>query len=200
MASPRRAPNLTVNTLEQDNPAVQAAVNRVAPKGAHTLDRSRRDWGEITGAPFVVGKDPTTGDDLVAHYTQPDRYGIVRYFDGEGIRLKRDGEPPDGTRPPPPKGQKLRQVPVDRMQQRQVEEIQEEDRQPGDALVVGDVNLTAWMLRQEKYPFAMVRKAVEQRFSRNCGSEADIFDFLLQQGVVTAEQLRTAGVALSNDP
>lgn len=192
---PRKAPDLSVDTMERPEEQEPAPpLPRV-----QMLDRSRRDIGVISGNPFQVGTDED-GNSIIAHFTQPDRYGVIRYFDQAGYRLKRDGEPPDGYQPKaPPKPRAQRPLAIDPAAREAIDRFEDEHRRPGDPVVVGEVNLTEWMLRKVEYPFGMLRKAIRERYAKECGSIADCFDFLSGQGIVTPEQLREAGVPLSND-
>jgi hypothetical protein len=60
------------------------------------------------------------------------------------------------------------------------------------AVLVGDVNLTAWALGTQKYVFGKVMKAFRDRYSINIVNEIDGLTFLIDEGVVTAAQVAEA--------
>lgn len=176
----RRAPELD----EDDNEAVPT-------KRVDILDRSRA-FGEITS---------TGGSFHGAHYSQNDRYGVERFYDGQGKRVRVPDEPEDGARPPssakgPPRAARLQRE-VER--KAQMEDDGEREFQPGDPVLVGDINLTAWLLKKEKHPWGAIRKAIEDRYHKVCTNETEGWDFLKGQGLASDEQFRDAGIKLSGD-
>jgi hypothetical protein len=60
----------------------------------------------------------------------------------------------------------------------------------GDPLAdPGDVDLTAWALQQEQYPWFSVRKAIRDRYSRQVSNKAGAIDLLIERDVVTSAQI-----------
>ena len=143
-----------------------------------TLDRSR-DFGSIT--------PPWNG----AVFSQ-DGY----FFDGQGQWIEELEREYQHTEPraPKKKGKKAckkakaaTEAPANGVDV--VPLPSEPDGAPGD--VSGDeINLAAWALQEEKYPWFNVTKAIRERFSVQVSNKADALDVLIREKVVTSEQIK----------
>jgi hypothetical protein len=61
---------------------------------------------------------------------------------------------------------------------------------PAAPIVEGEVNLTAWATGSADYIMADVYKAIRTRYSRNVTNEADAIETLINEGVVTADDVK----------
>lgn len=170
-------------------PRTKQSVSTSSKPRADILDRSR---------PFstVHAVGPS-----VAAFKQPPAPG-GRYYDAHGKRVHVQGE--EDERPVPhlnPKG--APRVPAPTIDDGEATPIDPDDvltedaetaiDEPAGDTIVGDVNLTAWALGQEKYRFAEVKNAIRDRYARDVTNESDALDFLIAEGAVPTEAAPAAG-------
>lgn len=156
---------------ERTNPATIPAA---APT-VELLDRSRH----VTE---IHGNYQADGMDRPAAFSQVDHRGRTRYYDSSGVRIYLPGEKPDQRTKPSP----IPQIAAAKAQPPRGGAKADAPASPasGDE---GEINLTAWALRQVRYPFAKVREAISQRYSKVVTDEREAIGFLIEEKAVDGE-------------
>lgn len=199
----RASQRLKVQTADSD-PEIGAAVARADAgwRRGEILDKTR-PYGKVAGN-YVVTDDK--GRERSVSFEQKTGRGkMPKLFDHEGVRIYRPGEARRDPLDHDGDGRKGGSVP---RRQRAPEpadlddedDDDEEDLPPmvsipaaagsGPPIVdaeEGDVNITAWAQDRVQYRFALVREAVLSRYGRECPTEKEACDFLLEQGVNFAD-------------
>lgn len=186
---PRAEQNRRTEAAAQREQMTQAQLAKAGPRYA-ILDRSK---------PVQTISPPADG----AHYAQMCSDGITRYYDGSFRRVMTRW---DTAAPPAPKtaglaGKTAARAKVDQPQPTpdDPDDIPEDEREldqapvppelpPGGTVTPivadGEVNLTAWAEDATvNYPYAEVRKAIQERYSKVITTEREALAFLVDEKV-----------------
>lgn len=161
-------------------PLQAPSVPRVKVK-VDLLDRSQ-DFGFVS-PPCDSMDDPPQ----LAHF-----YQNGKYYDANGNRVKMPGdEENDAARAA--ELERTRKARAVRLR-KEAELLDQglEPETPDEEVESAGVNLTQWALFQRNYRFAEVRKAIQTRYQRVLPTEDEARSFLIDEGVVTEEKVRSA--------
>ena len=160
------------------------------PAAVEVLDHTRRDVQTIS--------PPWKEDDMdrQAVYSLLDHRGKPRYYDVNGLRIYRAGEKPDplmkpaaqpqAQKPQPPRAPKPANAPAKAMA-------------AAAGAADGEINLTMWANRQIRYPFAKVRQAISERYSKIAQDEREAINFLIDEKLVEPSVLPLWRMSAADD-
>jgi hypothetical protein len=145
------------------------------------LDRSQH-FGFVSPPADSMDNPPR-----LAHFWQGGKY-----YDANGERVRMPGDEENDAKRVAELARTRKQRAVRLRREAEMLESGVEPETPDEDVVAADVNLTQWVLYQRSYRFAEVRKAIHVRYNRIIPTEDEARNFLIDEGVVTEDQVRTA--------